>query len=97
VLFQDRIADRDAYAADTDAVGRLRWIRDKYVYLVLGLAAKRTSEDYILLAALEKHESSMASERRKSRFAKVESAADLAEAFRFQQSIQRLLTFGQPD
>jgi len=73
VLFQDRIANLDALVADTDAVGTLRRIRDQGVYLVLGLAAKRTS-DFILVVALGEHDPSMPGERRKSRFAKVQLA-----------------------
>jgi hypothetical protein len=73
VFFQGRNAGFDAAVANMHALGRLRWIRDEHFYLVLGLAAKRTSEDFIL-AALEKHKSSMAGQCRKSRFAKVQSA-----------------------
>src|SRR5260370_34081701 len=68
VLFQDRIASGDALVADEHtAIGR---IRDQRVYLVLRFAAKRTSEDFILMALAE-HDPSMPGVQRKSRSAKV--------------------------
>jgi hypothetical protein len=90
VLFQDRDAHFDALVADIHAAGTLGRIGNECVYLVLGFAAKRTSEDFILLVAFEKHESSMAGERPKSRSAKVQPGATLrAKVMWFQRSIER--------
>jgi hypothetical protein len=73
VVYQDPITNLDTFVTDINATGTVRRIRDECLYLVLGLAAKRTFEDLILVA-LEKHKSSMPRERRKSRFAKVQMA-----------------------
>jgi hypothetical protein len=73
VVYQDLIADLNAVVADIHSTGTLRRIRDEGVYLVLSFAAKRTSEDFILVA-LGEHKSSMPRERWKSRCAKVQMA-----------------------
>jgi hypothetical protein len=56
----------------------------------LGLAAKRTFEDCIALAALVEHKTSMAGRWRKSRYAKVQRAAGLAKAFRVSPGHQKI-------
>jgi hypothetical protein len=90
VVVQDRVAHLDALVADTHAAGTIKRVGDKCVYLVLGLAAKRTSGDFIHLVALGKHESSMAREQRNSRSAKVQrGAAHRAKALLFQQTTER--------
>jgi hypothetical protein len=61
----------------------LRRIGDECLYLVLVFAAKRTSEDFNHLAALAKHDPSMARGLWKSRSAKVQrGAAHRAKALR---------------
>jgi hypothetical protein len=70
VVFQNRIADFDAFVADIHAHGTLSRVCDERVHVVLGLTAKRASED--LIVALEKHKLSMASAQRKSRFPNVQ-------------------------
>jgi hypothetical protein len=55
VVHQDLITNFDAFVADINVTGTLSRIRDECLYLVLGLAAKRTSEDFILVA-LGEHE-----------------------------------------
>jgi hypothetical protein len=74
VVYQDPTTNLDTFIADINATGTVRRIRDECIYLVLSFAAKRTS-DFILVVALGKHDPSMARERRKSRFAKVEVGA----------------------
>jgi hypothetical protein len=70
VVYQDPITNLDTFIANVDPPGSLRRIRDECVYMVLSFTAKRTSEDFILVALAE-HDPSMARERRKSRSAKV--------------------------
>ena len=70
MIHQDFITNLDAFVADINAAGTLSRIRDEGVYLVLSLAAKRTSD--FILVALGEHDLSMPRDRRKSRCAKVE-------------------------
>jgi hypothetical protein len=71
VVYQDPVTDLDTFVTDINATGTVRRIRDECIYLVLGFAAKRTS-DFILFVALAEHDPSMPRARRKSRCAKVE-------------------------
>ena len=102
VVHQDGIANLDTFVADIHPPGTLRRIRDECIHLVLGFAAKRTSEDFIL-AALEKHKPIMPRERRKSRSAKVQIRLLIELVlYGFNEdrkmlplSAKRLLAFGQ--
>jgi hypothetical protein len=62
MVHQDLIANLDAFVADIHSRGTLSRIRDECLYLVLRFAAKRTSEDLVLVA-LGKHDPSMPGER----------------------------------
>jgi hypothetical protein len=70
VVVQNSIADFYAFVADRNALGTFSRVCDERLHLVLGLAAKRASED--LVVALENHKLSMASAERKSRFPNVQ-------------------------
>ena len=101
VVYQDGIANFDAFVADTCAIGTLRRSRDECIHLVLGFAAKRTPGDFILVA-LGKHKPIMPTHRRKSRSVKVQIGTD-ESSYGFGSSeaskdavlgAERLLAFG---
>jgi hypothetical protein len=74
----------------------LRRVGDESVYLILASAAERTSEDFLVFAALAKHDPSMAWQRWKSRFAKVQWAAPtLFKVFVFSNASEDAAARGQ--
>jgi hypothetical protein len=56
VIFQNRITHFDALVADMHPLEMLRRICDECIYLILASAAKRTSEDFRIFAALAEHD-----------------------------------------
>jgi hypothetical protein len=60
VIFQNRIAHFDALIADMHAPEMFHRVSNKRVYLILASAAERTSEDFLVFAALAEHDPSMA-------------------------------------
>ena len=96
VVYQDPVTDLDAFITDVHPPGSIRRIRDECIYLVLGFAAKRTS-DFILFVALGKHDPSMPREWWKSRFAKVLISLLIGVRLPFQRSIERCCAWKPKD
>jgi hypothetical protein len=94
VIFQNRIAHFDALIADMYAPEMLRRVGDECVYLVLASAAERTSEDFLVFAALAEHDPSMARGRWKSRFAKVQWAMLTGLRFSVSTTHRKMLPVG---
>jgi hypothetical protein len=90
MVYQNLITNLNALVADIDSPGTLGWIRDECIYLVLGFAAKRTS-DFILFVALAEHDPRMPGERRKSGFAKVLIGLLIGARLPFQRSHRKIL------
>src|SRR5437773_11566625 len=88
VVYQDGIANFDAFVADTCAIGTLRRSRDECIHLVLGFAAKRTPGNFILLVALGKHKPRIGTDESSYGFGSSEASKDAV------LGAERLLAFG---